>query len=68
MPASINPADVAFLKECQDLMALIDHTERLPHSGRQITPLAAAQMAATRQDRERRAAKRAARKAALAGA
>lgn len=29
MPDSTNPTDVAFLKECQDLMALLDHTERL---------------------------------------
>lgn len=61
MPDSINPAEVEFLNECHDLTALIDHTERLLHSGRQITPLAAAQMAATRQAREQRAAKRAAR-------
>ena len=62
MPGSTNPADVAFLKECQDLMALVDLTERLLHSGRRITPLAAAQMAATRQEREERAARRAARR------
>lgn len=29
MPDSTNPTDVAFLKKCHDLMALLDHTERL---------------------------------------
>lgn len=48
MPGSISITEVKLLNECHDLMALIDHTERLLHSGRQITPLAAAQMAAKR--------------------
>ena len=42
MPASISITKVEFLNECHDLAALIDHTERLLCSGRQIPPLAAA--------------------------
>lgn len=64
MPASTSITKVEFLTECRDLTALIDNTERLLHSGRQITPLAAAQMAATRQAREQRAARRAVRQGA----
>lgn len=64
MPASTNSTDAKFLTECHDLMALVNHVEPLLHSCRQITPLAAAQMAATRQAREQRAARRAARQGA----